>query len=467
MHIRPRKLAALAALVFCAALVQGQEPTLNIFGGTTGQTLQTLQLQPHPRVQFNASIAARSLSASGPAPKAVSGNPPYYGMTTQAAAIAANADCTTNFNFANFCQDGQVVMTIATAWGADQNGPNATNYLRMATYMITHMNFYVGYQCSTSVLDCMATSEGNDQTSYGTAYWMSRWISAYEIIRGTLTTTQQQTFADMMVNDLSVPAGTGWCPAGTATNCGGTGLGGSVATSCVNPTQSSGSITVTVNSSGVMTASAPFFGSTGTSAGDLFAMAAKPAYNGVIVTVTDSTHATIESDKWSLISGYSGIVYTIPGTWANGDCGWFWSAKNNVYNPYSIIQSPTLYPTGSGEYGGENGGGLAGTGNENLTISAVFGEWLTLLSIADDDVNFSARTSVEWTALFNGWYNITYLPLYEKNYNGPTTMGEVYGIWRAVTFTEGPVFRRLRTPSSRRRTCSATGRKNLIQHMRT
>jgi hypothetical protein len=53
-----------------------------------------------------------------------------------------------------------------------------------------------------------------------------------------------------------------------------------------------------------------------------------------------------------------------------------------------------------------------------------------LLSLANDDVNYSSRDRVELTDLYNYWYATTWQGLDETVYTGFTPTGSVYGYWR-------------------------------------
>lgn len=422
-----KKLLWLLLLTISVVPVSAQEPFVTL-GGVS------YQFRPHPRLDFNATNYARSCSASGPAPKAVITNVPYNGMIAQANYILATYPYT-NLNNANEFQDGQVAALMADAWCSNETGTNAASYLAFAQYLLLHMNQFVGFPCNESINSCVNTSYGDDHTAYGMTYWIRRWMHAYEQIRPTFTTTQQQTFADMGLNDISVPAGTAWCPVGSPTNCGGTGLGGSPNTSCTNPTIVT-TLTITF-SGGNMTASAPFFGSGQIAQqGDMIWVPTTGSAVGLIASVTDSTHAAIESDKAAAFGSYSGTVIYYPQTWTNGNCGWLWAAKHYRYHPYSVIQSKTAYPSSNPGppanpgYGGEDAGGVQTAGyTDNLAIAGFGGDMAAFISLADDDVNFSVRTSPQITALHDAWKRYVFLNLYEANYTPFNPTGEAYSIW--------------------------------------
>jgi List-Bact-rpt repeat protein len=388
--------------ILLAVPLLAQEPTITLNG--TSYTMQ-----PHPRVFFNAALNTRIAYSGGLAPKAVSSNPAWVATAAQTSGCAVHPDPSTTHNYDSSYTSGNIVALYATRWYSDNT---QTQCLTYAEYLINNMQQYVSLVCADSVSsnqDCVHGGNGYWNGSYGPAYYMTPWIEAYELIRSQLTSTQQQAFAEKWLGDLAA-----WG-----------GIGGSPSTSCTNPTLV-GTTSVSINSGGTVTASAPYFGAGQTlQVGDWIYESGAPS-GAVIASVTSSTVATIESDV--SLSGYSGTLYTRRGGWVAGDCGWLWLTKHDWYTPHSIIGT-SVYPSGTSGQGGING-----TGSFNLVLSATYGIMAALLSVADDDVNFSSRSSVEITALYNYWHTTTYLGLNEFNYTGFTPTGSVYGIWRAYSF---------------------------------
>ncbi len=391
-------------VLFFALTAWGQEPTVTLNGSN-------YTLQPHPRVFLNAALNARVAYSGGLAPKAVAGNPAWVGVGTRAAAVYSSfGNPASTHDHDSSYTDGQAVALFAMYYYSDNS---QTTFQAAALYLLNNMQQYVSLVCNTGVKDCVNGGNGYWNGSYGPAYYMQNWILAYELMRPSMTTLQQQTFADKWLNDISL-----WG-----------GVDGSPGTSCTNPTLV-GTTSVSISSSGVVTASAPYFGSGQTLQVGDWIYAANSDNGAVIASVTDSTHAVIESDQWSSMSGYSGALFTRRGGWAAGDCGWLWLTKHDWYTPYSIIQTTTGYPS-TGGFGGQ---WAQIDPNQNLVLSSTFGIMASLVSLGDDDVNFSSRTSPELTALYDSWYTTTFQGLNEYNYTGFTPTGSVYGIWRAQTF---------------------------------
>jgi len=291
-------------------------------------------LQPHPRVFLNSALNTRVAYANGSvAPKAVSTNPAWEAVAAQAADYYSSAPYN-NLNYASTYQDGSVAALYAQYWYSDHS---QTQYLMAALYLLNNIQQYVPFVCIESTFDCVNGGYGYWAGAYGPSFWMPNWIYAYELVRSQMTPAQQQTFADKFLNDLSL-----W---------GGTGLGGSSSQSCTNASVNNSGINVTINSSGVITASKALFGSGNQiQAGD-WIFESNDDVGGVIASITNSTTATIESDQGGSFSGYSGTLFSRRAAWQNGDCGWFWVLKHDWYSPYSIIQSTTAYPS-LGAYGG-------------------------------------------------------------------------------------------------------------------
>lgn len=316
-----KRLRLLFALIF-ALTAWGQEPTVTLNGSN-------YTLQPHPRVFLNSAINSRVAYNGGLAPKATSSNPAWSALTTRAAHYYNSYGSPgSSHNFDTAYQDGTVAALYAQYWYSDNS---QTTYLNAALYLLNNMQQYVSLVCNEGVKDCVNGGNGYWNGSYGPAYYMPNWIYAYELVRSQMTATQQQTFADKWLNDSAQ-----W---------GGTGLGGSSSTSCTNPTLV-GTTSVSISSTGAVTASAPYFGSGQTLQVGDWIYESNSDIGAVIASVTDSEHATIESDV--SMSGYSGTLFTRRGGWQAGDCGWFWLQKHDWFSPYSIIQTTTGYASPDG-----------------------------------------------------------------------------------------------------------------------
>lgn len=396
----------LAMLFFLTALtLTAQEPSITLNG--TSYTMQ-----PHPRVWLNSTLASRSAGVPGtPAPKAVGTNPTWVALGNKAADFYSTyGDPSVNHNHDTLYQDGTLVALYASYWYGDNS---QTTYLNAAEYLLNNITQYVPMLCNEAVKDCVNGTNGFYAGSYGPNGWMPNWIFAYEMIRSQMTTTQRQTLADKIFNDQSA-----WG-----------GIGGSPSTTCTNRTNV-GSTSVTVSSSGgVITASAPLFGSGHLiQVGDWVSESNDDVFN-VIASITDSTHATLETDYNSQWNSYSGTLLSLSTPWQAGDCGWFWIIKHDWFTPIAIIGS-AIYP--SPQSGGETGG-IDGDGTDNLTLQATGGMQEALLSLADDDVNFSSRMSPSETALYDGWYTTAFQGLNEYTYTGFTPTGSVYQTWEGYT----------------------------------
>jgi hypothetical protein len=407
-----RRLVLTILLLAVVITASGQEPTVTLRGAS-------YTLQPHPRAFFNSALNTRIAYSSGLAPKAVNTNPAWEALVSKAAALYS-AYPPTNPNYSAEYMDGSYAAIYAQVWYSDNS---QTQYLTAAENLLNNIQSHVPIVCNELAMECVNGSNGYWLGSYGPPYYMVNWIYAYELIRSQLTTAQQQAFADKFLNDLSV-----WG-----------GIDGSPSTSCTNPT-AAGSINVSISASGVVTASSPYFGSGyQVQVGDWIYPSTEDSGNdglpagSTVVSITDNEHATIESDQWANLSGYSGTLLTRRGAWNAGDCGWVWLAKHDWYAPWSIIGNASLYPSPNDGYGGY-GGYFGQVGSDNHVIAQTYGIMTVLLSVADDDVNFSTRDSVELTALYNGWYTNTYLAQNEYTYTGFTPTGSVYGIWRASSF---------------------------------
>jgi hypothetical protein len=314
----------LFALIAWGLTAWSQEPTVTLNGSN-------YTLQPHPRAFLNSALNTRVAYSGSVAPKALSSNPTWVGLGARATALYAQyGDPSSTHNYDSTYQDGSIAAEYAMYYYSDNS---QTTYQAAALYLLNNIQQYVPLICDEAIEGCLNSHTGYDVTSYGPAYWMENWILAYELMRPSMTTPQRQTFADKFLNDLSL-----WG-----------GVDGEPSTSCTNPSIV-GSTSVTISSSGVVTASAPYFGSGQTlQVGDWIE---EGGLTATIASISSSTVAAIESDQKGSFSGYSGTLVTRSGQWTAGQCGWWWVAKHNWYSPYSIIGSTTAYPSPDGQYGG-------------------------------------------------------------------------------------------------------------------
>ena len=377
---------------------------------------QSYTLRPHPRVFFNSSIQSRIQdpdgTGSGVAPKAVNTNPPWTGTEW---IVNNELSGFNNVNNQAGYRGGVEVASAAIQWYSDNT---QTTSKTIALYMLNNFEQYIPLLCDEFTDDCIqGGTTGYGTTSYGASYWLPNWIFAYELMRGQMTAAQQEAFADKILNDTVA-----WG-----------GVDGSPSTACTNPTVVS-AVNVTV-SNGTITAASPLFGSGyPIQANYWIAMDSSGAngYNyGKIASVTDATHAVISSGDASNFNGYSGVLAYRRNTWLSGDCGFLWNVKHDKWAAAAISDSTNYPPAGA-----QNGTAYY----HNLVISSIWGMLPALLSVADDDVNYSSRASLEITALYNAWYTNTYWGINETYYSGRHQTGSTYGIWRATLFYPGIAF---------------------------
>ena len=387
---------------------------------TLGQGTVTLNsrryvLQPHPRVFFNSAINTRiAYRGSAPAPKAMETNPPWVGTQW----IVERNDLKThynNVNSENAYRGGIEAAAAAIEWYSDHRQTAAG---LIALYMLNNIEQYVPFLCDEKQIDCVLNGgTGYGITSFGVAYWLPNWVFAYELMRGQMTTAQRETFADKILNDRAR-----WG-----------GVDGSPSTDCTNPTAVS-SMNVTI-SNGTITASAALFGAGNPAqVGYWISMDSGGAagYNyGKIASVTDSTHAVISAGDAGNFNGYNGVLAYRRNTWVAADCGFLWQIKHDQWTAAAISDSANYPPSGA-----QNGMAYY----HNLVISSIWGMLPALFSVADDDVNYSSRASLEITALYDAWYKNVYQAMNEAYYTGRHQTGSTYGIWRATLFYPGIAF---------------------------
>src|ERR1019366_4044137 len=148
------------------------------------------------------------------APKANGGNPAWVALGNSV--TTPLTDYTTNTSRWNY-GIGVQVLQFASYWYGD-NSQTASK--TAALYMLNNVELYLPLVCVETITECVNNGNGYGLTSYGISSWMPNWILAYELMRASMTTLQRQTFADKILNDLSV-----WG-----------GINGASGTSCTNPT---------------------------------------------------------------------------------------------------------------------------------------------------------------------------------------------------------------------------------------
>ena len=348
----------------------------------------------------------------------------------------------TQYNNVNHQTDylgGAEVAATAMDWYSDNTQTTAGT---IALYMLTvNIEQFVPFLCDQAQTDCVENgSTGYGISSYGAAYWLPNWIFAYELMRGQMTTLQREAFADKILNDQAE-----WG-----------GIDGSTSTSCTNPTVVS-PVNVTI-SGGIITAASALFGSGNPVQANYWIVmdsAGGAGYNyGKVASVTDSTHAVVSSDQASEFNSYTGVLAYRRNTWSAGDCGFLWHIKHDEWTA-SRITDATNYPPS---------GGTEGAYYHNLTISSIWGMLPALLSVADDDTNFSSRSGAEITALYNAWYKNTFDCMNESYYTGRHQTGSTYGIWRATWFYPGIAFAVANSTVSGPPVTSGVWAKNMLYH---
>ncbi len=422
-------------LVFVLASAAFGQATVSLNG-------QGYTLQPHPRVFFNSSIQSRiqDPDGTGPrvAPKVSSANPPWIGTQwiVNSNGLSTQYD---DVNYQNAYRGGVEAAAAAIQWYSD-NTQTAAGAIALS--MLNNIEQYVPFLCDEAQSECVLNGgTGYGITSYGAAYWLPNWIFAYELIRGQMTTAQQQAFADKILNDRAE-----WG-----------GVDGAPSTNCTNPTGVS-TVNVTV-SSGIITASSALFGAGNPiQAGYWISMDSDGAagYNyGKIASVTDSTHAAVSAGDAANFNAYNGVLAYRRNTWVAGDCGFLWHIKHDEWTAAAISDSTNYPPSGA-----QNGTAYY----HNLVISSIWGMLPALLSVADDDVNYSFRASLEITALYNAWYTNVYQSMNETYYTGRHQTGSTYGIWRATLFYPGIAFAVQNSTVSGPSVTSGVWAKNILYH---
>lgn len=389
-----------------------------------GQATVTLngvpyQLTGHPRVFFDGPSGAITTGIKDPdgkgkktAPKAVSTNPPWVAVQTRAQVWATYYPWS-DLNQVNNYKGGAQAAMFAAYWYSDNS---QTAYHDAALSMLNHIEQYFPLFCDETQQDCVSDGgTGYYVGSYGVIFWLPQWLYAYELMRGEMTVTQQQAFADKVLNDFSAFGG----------------VGGSPNTSCTNPTQRTG-VSVTV-ANGVITAASPLFGSGNTiQLGDWVAMDGGGGYNiGHIVAIADSQHATISSTVAGSWNGYNGTISTRRNSWVAGDCGILWVGKHGRFAPPSLayVNGATAYPP----WGGQQAGPAS-----NNTFAYIPQVIAAFLSVIDDDVNAAQRSQMELTKLYSDWYTNIWSDYVEHGYTGFHYTGSNYGLERPVETMKVP-----------------------------
>ena len=379
---------------------------------TTNITLNgtSYALRPHPIVYFDGAGGVidkgiKDPDGTGPmvAPKANGANVPWIGLKARAAYFNSNFPYN-NPNYIDRYWTGQVASMWATYWYSDNS---QTTYLNNVLDMLNHFENYAIWPCDESqTYDCNAGGgTGYAIGTYGVVYWLQEWIAAFELVRSQMTTVQQQTFASKVLNDLSAFGG----------------IDGSPGASCTNPSVTT-SATVTAGVNGNLTASAALFGGGNSiQTGYWLMMTSGNGYNvAKVVSVTDSTHATISSEEASNWNTYSGTINYRRNTWQTGDCGLLWTMKHGRFTPQviSFVSGSTAYP--------QNGGAEMAYGSNN-TFSSYQGYLAAFLSLVDVDNNASTRSQSQLTNLYNDWFTNVYGDFVMHTWTGFHQTGAWYG----------------------------------------
>jgi Heparinase II C-terminal domain len=381
---------------------------------TTTITLngQSYLLKAHPRTYFDGpggviDSGIKDPDGTGPrlALKATPGNPAWQGLLTRASFWYKTYPYK-DFNNQQDYSTGQYAAGFAMAWYSDNS---QTAYHDAALYMLNNIEKYLPSFCDENNNGCyFADATGYSIGSYGAVYWFQEWMFTYELMRGEMTSPQRQAFAAKWLNDIAAFGG----------------VDGSPTTRCTNPTANSGvSVTVTA---GIITASSPLFGpGNAIQVGDWIAADAGNTYPTPILSISDSTHATLPARSapqgWN---GYSGTISFRRATWKAGDCGLMWAAKHGRYAPKSIT-----WVNGASGYPGWGGDSADTTNN---TFAWYQGAQAVFLSLVDDDLNALTRAQVELTMLYNDFYNNMYLGNLTHAWTGFHLMGSVYGYERPL-----------------------------------
>lgn len=403
-----RKLLMLAALMIL---------DINIYAQTT-VTLNgsTYTLKAPPIVYFDGAGGVIDIGIKyngGLAPKAFSGNPPWVGLTTSTNFLNTNFPYT-NLNNIDLYESGTSVAAFAAQCYSDNTNTASCN---AALAMLNNIQSYYPFFCDENQNDCIAGgSAGLYVGSYGIIYWAKEWMFAYQLMQSQMTSGQMQLFTDKILNDKASAGG----------------ISGSSSTSCTNPTTNSG-VNITV-ASGIMTAASPLFGAGNPiQLGYWVAMDTGLGYEiSQVVSVTDSTHASVASRIASIWNGYSGTISYRRNTWVTGDCGMMWLGKHGRFSPrvLSYLSGVSNYPSSGPVFSGGEAGGNFQAYTSNNTFSTYGGYLAELLSTVATDVNASVRSQPQITALYNDWFTNIYQSYVLKDWTGFHLEGSSYGIDR-------------------------------------
>jgi hypothetical protein len=459
-----------------------------------GQTSVTLngvnyQLKGHPRTLIDGPggvLDSRIKDPDGPgpltAPKAVASNPAWVALGTGVRGALTGYQAAPSRYWE---RDGTQVIQFAAYWYGDNSQTAAHD---AALDMLNHIEYYLPLLCVETSRECDEGGTGYGVTSYGLSYWIPNWIMAYELMRGEMTSTQRQAFADKMLNDNAAWGGIGGSPSTSCSNAS-ADAGTKVTISypqwsvdqgtLVALTVRSGTLTATITGntagleigSNVLLAGGPFnntfpilaktspttftFGFTGqpdgayASAGTTltyqvpYASTVNPVFGtavgsgdwiftpsnttnlGVVDLIVDANHAFLTQPMQSVSPEE---MYYRPRDWSSGQCGFLWAVKHDEWAPTAVTGPPSNYPP-TGGMDGQDGG-------HNLVYSALWGLHLVLLSVADDDVNGAARSGHELTVAFNWWYANQYATA-KRLWTGFHQSGSGYGLVRTDQFLPG------------------------------
>lgn len=323
----------LCALLLAAALIAGAATTVTLKG-------KTYTLKDHPRVWFDGPGGALTASLAA---KAYTGNVPWDAIVASVTGWVASASgnqigTNTAGSFPSYqltvnrgnLESGHAAMDAALVCYAG-SGTLQSQACTMASWLLTHVEQYAPIgACNETVSYCGVSQEFADVGSKA----MESWSNAYTLMRAQLTTSEQQHYADKILNDRSEWGGVG-------------GLDGATkGAACVNTTVNT-TVVLSLTAYKTIVASEPIFGTT-VNVGD-WVWTSTSTNNGVfvkIVSFSDSTHATTDADSLSqhangLLSALGGNAdatgnISISGTTATRIDGTAWTT--NVFSgDYFVI----------------------------------------------------------------------------------------------------------------------------------
>ena len=148
-------------------------------------------LRAHPRTYLDGpggviDTGVKDPDGSGPmvAPKAVSGNPAWEGMNTQASFWLGNFP-PANVNNQDNYSTGANADTFALIWYSDNS---QTAYHDAALYLLNNVDQFLSTLCYESVTGPNGCSDDAYYlSSYGPIYWYQEWMLAFELMYNEMT----------------------------------------------------------------------------------------------------------------------------------------------------------------------------------------------------------------------------------------------------------------------------------------